>query len=477
MAPENDQPAGPIIAAFGGIRPMAAKLDIPVSTVQGWKQRDTIPSSRMEEIRRVAEEYELEMPDPAGPDEGPVIDVAAEPASEPEPGPSDAPKTSVPRSGSGSTNTSATADRGASQERSGSGLAMVVALLALLVSLGAAGWLWWSTEGPEAAPDPSVRIAELEARIADLGRGPADPGKEERTSLAREIASLREDVDGLRPPDIEAALAPLRAELDRLAARTSDMGASASIADDPELAGQLAALEAEIQNVTQLAATNMQAMSGGLVEFDVRQRELEERLAALDSRLGSVASDGARQDAAAAEAMALTVSAGQLRRAVERGRPYAEPLARIEAASADTPALAALVARLSGQASGGVATREELAFSFPETAVAILDNAPTGAESGIVDQVLERAQRIVRVRRVGTEAPPDSLDGRIARAEIRLEDGDVAGAIAALEGLEGASAEAAAPWLARARAHVDARDAADAVEDIALERLQAVSGR
>ena len=28
-----------IIKAFGGIRPMASKLDVPVSTVQGWKQR------------------------------------------------------------------------------------------------------------------------------------------------------------------------------------------------------------------------------------------------------------------------------------------------------------------------------------------------------------------------------------------------------------------------------------------------------
>ncbi len=35
MVDETDQPAGVIIAAFGGIRPMASKLGVPVSTVQG----------------------------------------------------------------------------------------------------------------------------------------------------------------------------------------------------------------------------------------------------------------------------------------------------------------------------------------------------------------------------------------------------------------------------------------------------------
>jgi len=49
----------------------------------------------------------------------------------------------------------------------------------------------------------------------------------------------------------------------------------------------------------------------------------------------------------------------------------------------------------------------------------------------------------------------------------------VVGAIAALDGLDDASAEAAALWLTKAHAHVVARDAADKVEDMALARLRA----
>ncbi len=472
MASEQDQPAGPIIEAFGGIRPMAAKLDIPVSTVQGWKQRDTIPAARLPDIERVAVENDIVLPTA----EVGGMTIDGEATVENEPSSSGASKTSVPPSGPRSTGGSDKPTASKARQRLGGGLAVGLSLLALVVSLGVAGWVWWNTAGPDAKPDPSGRIAAIESRLSELNRPPADPGKEEREKLAREVADLRSDVSGLKVPDIDAALAPLRAELAKLSKQAEQIATGAPAVDAPELLGRLAALEAEINNVTQLAATNMQAMSGGIVEFDVRQSELEERVAALDAQLGNVANDGARQDAVAAQAMALTISAGQLRRAIARGAPYADTLSKVEAAAGEGSAVERLVQQLAAHAQDGVATRDELLFSFPDTAVNILDNAPTGAENNIVDQLLDRAQRIVRVRRVGTDVPEDSLDGRIARAELRLEDGDVAGAISAIENLDGAAGDAAAPWLARARAHVDARQAADAVEDLALARLQAVSG-
>lgn len=48
-----------IIAMFGGIRPMANKLGIAVSTVQGWKERNKIPDNRYEQILSVVEEEKL----------------------------------------------------------------------------------------------------------------------------------------------------------------------------------------------------------------------------------------------------------------------------------------------------------------------------------------------------------------------------------------------------------------------------------
>ena len=48
-----------IIEMFGGIRPMATKINVPVTTVQGWKKRNVIPGARREEILRVAQQLAL----------------------------------------------------------------------------------------------------------------------------------------------------------------------------------------------------------------------------------------------------------------------------------------------------------------------------------------------------------------------------------------------------------------------------------
>jgi len=82
----------------------------------------------------------------------------------------------------------------------------------------------------------------------------------------------------------------------------------------------------------------------------------------------------------------------------------------------------------------------------------------------------------VRVRRVGTDLPADSVDGRIARAERRLNAGDVAGAVTVLEEFEGPARAAAEPWLERARAHADLQAALQTLDDHVLTRLAGAGG-
>ena len=55
--------ASEIIDRFGGIRPMSTKMDVPVTTIQGWKKRDVIPANRRAEIVRAATTHNIDLTD------------------------------------------------------------------------------------------------------------------------------------------------------------------------------------------------------------------------------------------------------------------------------------------------------------------------------------------------------------------------------------------------------------------------------
>lgn len=466
---KNDQPAAAIVAAFGGIRPMAAKLGVPVSTVQGWKQRDTIPAGRMAEIRQVATENGITLPESRLADDtgdGTIIDEMA----------------IVLPDGSGGNNIKAESDQSKVEsaknsstanlresEPSAAAKSSAIAVLALLVALGSAGWLWWSTEGPGAVPDDNARLSALEGRMAGLRENADDPGKADREALSAQLESLRSEISGFSVPDVDAALESVRNELEQLRAQIEAIEITSSATLDPAFAERLSDIEASLGEVSEKVAANGLARADALADIESRIDNLGEPFSGLQQR-------GAQEEAAAIDAIALTLAASQLRRDIERGQPYRDALTTLESVSSGDGELDAVVRRLADDADTGVASLEELVFSFDETAIRILDNAPADAESTIIDQILDRARRVVRVRRVGTDLPPESLDGRIARAEFRLREGDVAGAASVLEELEGGAAEAAQPWVTRAKGHVAAGEALEFVETMALARLRAASG-
>lgn len=77
--------AGAIIEKFGGIRPMATKMGVAVTTVQGWKKRDAIPAARLEETLEAAKEHKIDL---SGLIDG--VDVGEKDSSAPQEDPSDA---------------------------------------------------------------------------------------------------------------------------------------------------------------------------------------------------------------------------------------------------------------------------------------------------------------------------------------------------------------------------------------------------
>ena len=50
-----------LINRFGGMRPMSRKIDVPVSTIQGWKKRDFIPAEHVDKISAAARKHHVSL--------------------------------------------------------------------------------------------------------------------------------------------------------------------------------------------------------------------------------------------------------------------------------------------------------------------------------------------------------------------------------------------------------------------------------
>ncbi|MCA8932733.1 MAG: hypothetical protein KDA49_09725, partial [Rhodospirillaceae bacterium] len=236
-----------VIAQFGGIRPMAHKLGVPVTTVQGWKTRSAIPDGRHAEIRAAAATHGIELSEAdlleaAGPREGEAEgDGAAEAAPHGDEAAVPSPvatgevpadpavlEPAVSRQASAAPARPADDDDdddddgrddtaalliGAAQARRGGGigwLALVVAIVALVGAAFAPAWapsilpdLW----APQSGGDTVAPAADS----ADL------------SALTERLAALEETVSG-----IEAAPAGERPSAD--AAVVADSGTSEALA-------------------------------------------------------------------------------------------------------------------------------------------------------------------------------------------------------------------------------------------------------
>lgn len=482
MSDETDRPASQIIDAFGGIRPMAARLDIPVSTVQGWKQRDTIPAGRMGAVRAAAaaEGIDLDSNPDADDREISATSVMAGPVIEDE----DSDARRSPAEDSSEPAISAPPARPGAPARGNP-----VAVLALVVALGVGGWVWWSTEGPGANGGDNARFSALEGRVARLAEttGTAAPGADPAAvaAVTRDVAVLRSELAELSAPDLEAILAPLRAEIDGLrdALAAQNAAGGGDSPSDSALVARLEAVEVEIGNAIGRAAADNRALADGLRDLDTRfnalaqaQGKSSEEVTARIDALEKIQRAG---EAEISRASTLALAAGQLRTALERGAPYTGPLELLETMSTGDPQLGPAMTALRAMSETGVATESALALSFARLVPDVIaaDRANDDAAGGdLVDRLTGRINDIISVRRTGADVPGDGVEARIARAEVYLADRDVAAARAAFDGLTGPAADLLAPWLAQAQGHIEARDALAVIEAQAIARLRADGG-
>ncbi|MGQ9367354.1 COG4223 family protein [Azospirillum sp. ST 5-10] len=423
-----------MIERFGGIRPMADKLSVPVSTVQGWKKRATIPATREGEVRAAAARLGLALdeadlvaafpaePAPQAAEPGDIAVVAAAPAE-----PSDAEP-------SAAVDTPAAAAEPSDAEPSA------------------------AADAPAAADIP---IPEQKA-IPDMTASEA-PATDRPTEPASSFADAPSPVAALGHAYVHGNTGAPAA-----APRSGGAGAVAMAAALLAILGAGVAVTAPLWSPDFLAKsvqvdalqTRVAALETSLGVTASADASLGERIAKLEAAVGAVDEKVAALPAAQ---VAGALAAGQLRSALSGSGPFAAELAAVKVSGIADEATSKALAPLAAHALSGIPTHSELAerFAWMVPDLVSADLAAAG-DRGIGQRMMGWVTGVAGALRLpvsGAPADAQSTPALVARAGTMLERGELAAAVDLVAMLPGAAGEAAAPWLEDARARLAADEA------------------
>jgi hypothetical protein len=301
----------------------------------------------------------------------------------------------------------------------------------------------WGGRAPAPIPDYAAVTARLEA----IERRPVPP--------AIDVEAIRwaQNALGRRVDQLEAA---------DNADRQSEAAISTIKAGLQQFEQHLGAIEAK--SASQAA--------GGAAEIGKVQQELT-RLATiaadLASRLAALEQPRVQSGTQQIDAI-LLVALLQMREAVDQGRPFAAELGAFTALAHDRPDLVAAAGPLAEVAHGGVVGRLGLAKHLAEVAGHIASATAIPPEADWEAQVLARLRALVTIRRIDG-APQSGPEAAVSAAEAALRRGDLGEAVAQLDRLTGANAEAARPWLRMARQRLAVERALTHLQEILVVSL------
>lgn len=357
------------------------------------------------------------------------------------------------------------------------GLIVWIASAVIVVGIGLL--IWVRATVPEAepkGPDPVAvmdqRLAEFEQRFAAIDARLVDLAElMDGAATTGDVAGLNTRIDTVagRLAATEQHLADVDARLDAVADRpvvTSD----GTVAFDPSpLEDRLADLEsAPAAAGSGFDETTTRAI--GEVEAEAQ------RLAAvaddMAARITTLESRPAPTDGAAAVMLAVA----QLRAALGGSGGFEAELAAVRATIDGGARVTAALDALAPHAALGIATSAMLRARFTGLADDVVRVGYAPPEGSWIQRTMARLAKLVTVRRTGDDVMGTAPEAIAARTEARLAAGDLAGAVAEAEALDGAPLAVTADWLGQARARLAAGRALAILDARAVVALGAAGG-
>ncbi|MEM6812028.1 MAG: mitofilin family membrane protein [Pseudomonadota bacterium] len=506
MAKSKSQPlnnAVKIIERFGGIRPMAAKIDVPVTTVQGWKKRNVIPATRRDQILSAAQSNNIDLSDIANGNEKPSAENNAPPKaadtekpverkSEPK---SVSEKTQQPENvtsfkkkqeiaGDKTTHDSLMEKIEENNRKAVVSSAWIAAVIVVLGIIVAAVLLWPLISKEGGAIDNqqiSQKIEQLETKVEDV---------DQRTSTLNRIVpedlSLKVEVLQNQARDLQKTVNDLTDQAKEFSSNT--LGPNAG-----QLSDRLEFIEKKVASLS--GSGNFSALIGRVQQLEdslVGQKQLQQSVSQLENIVGGMQNDqslssglqeaqnenegplgqtlqGVSGNDLKAAAMLLAFS--KFRDTLNREEAFQDDIVLLKKLAGDDPELQGALDKLAPQAVNGVLSPSGLSEELKTMTGDIVFSSLKGEDVSIKEKAIVRLNNVFQVEKEGKPVLATDTQITVAEAQQLLDDGNIEGALAKLQSLEGEAGETAQPLVEKAQATLLAEQVQDMISESILSKV------
>lgn len=499
-------PADPVIEAFGGLRPLANRLGITASTVQGWKKRGIIPDTRVEAIYAAAAEddidintilakgsFKMTMDD---------VDGRLSPAAASERRRSSdrrQQRTVYDAHGNVRSNSYNGPDRRSGIDRRSHRarqqervraekwkfvsrtIVMSAFFIAALAYAGAflmapEFFAFTKRKDQERAVEEQIRqyeeqIRELQRRQNELlrqGQAPVihpAPAADESPGIGQRIGQAIGAVEKT-VETVKSGVGTVGSETHKLAQESESyrslqslmrmMSVFNGMTRSQDGLDQADGMMGRLRSIMDNAPADPQGLSKAVADAQKT-----------DPALAKVMGGVAPKDLGAA-AMLLTMN--ELRGNIGGGQSFENDLKIIQKYAQGDPEMEAALKRVAPYARSGVLSSDTLKKEFRNIAADIVMAKLQGEDASVRERVLLRLSKYAKMRKID-DIEGDTVDATVARAELMIDQGNIKGAIAELQKLDGAPAQTAAPWMEQAQGHVAADESSQVLLQTVLQYL------
>ncbi|MCB9983927.1 MAG: uroporphyrinogen-III synthase [Rhodospirillales bacterium] len=484
--------AGEVIERFGGIRPMAKKIDVAVTTIQGWKKRDIIPAARRQVILDAAMIHNVDLTDilPDAPaanennagqapkEKKPDATVSeaklsVEDDREDEAQPvaaSNAGRRSVLDEARGGTDASLQDRIGQAEKHALSRHSWLIIVLVLGAIIGVVALLWPQKITNNGQPD---RLSALEERTRQIEGEMAEVQEQQNffgtllpENLDEQLASLQDQAGQAKEKLGQAVEKAQEVSADVLAEDAGTLTQRAQrlekhlqeMTGSPVLAGMLEKIEA------------MQSHEQGQRQIDLAMEELSGIIGGLNGQLGAESGlfestlDSARGQSAALgqtfesvpatdlKAAAMLLAMTQFRSSLNRDNAEFENdfSVLMGLVGEDDVELRGALEKLAPHAQSGVLTPAGVTSEFKALAGDAVMASLQGEDVSLGERAKARMNEVLQVEKDGELISGTETQAKLAKADALLEEGNIEEAIATVETLDGPAGLYMAEWVEKA---------------------------